>query len=214
MNRGQRVERFEEVGRLPAAGDNVAIAVRRIDAGTVIELAKERFTLPVTVLEGHRFATEQIKTETPLLSWGLPFGFALRDIKPGEYICNEKILLVLRQRHVDFPLPAQANFRDYYIPFRLDESKFRPGRQVDLYPGPGSFEGHARSGGRGVGTRNHIAILGTTSRTARYARHLADRFTHVPSNDPNIDGVLSIAPPDGGTDTRPNNIGFWLRQLA
>jgi len=139
MNRGQRVEPFEQVARLPAAGDNVAIAVRRIEAGSVIELAKERFSLPVTVLEGHRFATEQIKSETPLLSWGLPFGFALRDIERGEYICNEKILRVLRQRHVDFSLPAQANFRDYYVPFRLDESKFRPGRQVDLYPSAGSF---------------------------------------------------------------------------
>src|SRR5437899_6253607 len=157
---------FEKVGRLPAPGDNVAIAVRRLDAGTAIQYGATRFTLPVTILEGHRFAIAPIAVDEPLLSWGLPFAFALRPIAPGEYVCNEKSLRVLPQRHVDFPIPAEPNFRDYYVPFKLDESKFRPGHQVERYPKPGTFSGFARPGGRGVGTRNYIAILGTSSRTA------------------------------------------------
>src|SRR2546428_10579540 len=97
---------FEQVGRLPAPGDNVAIAVRRLDAKTAVQYEGTRFTLPVTVLEGHRFAIAPIAVDQALLSWGLPFAFALRDITPGEYVCNEKILKVLRQRHVDFSIPA------------------------------------------------------------------------------------------------------------
>jgi altronate dehydratase len=205
---------FESIGRLPAPGDNVAIAIRTLDSGTTISCGNASFTLPVTVLEGHRFAVVPIERETPLLSWGLPFGFALRDIDPGAYVCNEKILRTLKQRHVPFTVPEVPNFRDYYVPFRLDESQFRPGRQVERYETTGTFNGYARKGGRGAGTRNFIAILGTTSRTASYARALADRFKEVPKQYSNIDGIVPIAHTEGGSETKPNNIDFVLRTLA
>ena len=90
---------FDEVGRLPSPGDNVAIATRRIEAGTRVVYEGSEFTVPHTVLEGHRFAVEPVAEGEDLLSWGLPFGKALKDIGPGEYACNEKILRVLRDRH-------------------------------------------------------------------------------------------------------------------
>src|SRR5689334_19819705 len=95
---------------------------------------------------------------------------------PGGCRSHLRCVRLLPQRHVDFPIPAEPNFRDYYVQFKLDESKFRPGHQVERYPKPGTFSGFARPGGRGVGTRNYIAILGTSSRTASYARALAERF--------------------------------------
>src|SRR5258706_15699118 len=116
---------FEQIARLPADGDNVAIAVRRLEAGTVIKGPESHLTLPFSILEGHRFAVTPIRAEAALLSWGMPFGFALRDVAPGEYVCNEKILRALRQRHVDFPLPTTANFQDYYVRFQLDPSQIR-----------------------------------------------------------------------------------------
>ena len=58
---------FAEVGRLPAAGDNVAIAVRRLEAGTLVQYDKRPFTLSHTLLEGHRFAVEPIASNEPLL---------------------------------------------------------------------------------------------------------------------------------------------------
>ena len=85
---------FDEVGRLPAPGDNVAIATRRIEAGTRVAYEGLELTVPHTVLEGHRFAVERIGEGEDLLSWGLAFGKALKDIEPGDYSCNEKILRV------------------------------------------------------------------------------------------------------------------------
>src|SRR4051812_20571084 len=93
---------FEQVARIPAAGDNAAIAARTLDAGTRILLRHLVFEISHTVLEGHRFAAQRIEKGKPLLSWGLPFGLALRPIEPGEYICNEKILRVLAERRVGF----------------------------------------------------------------------------------------------------------------
>ncbi|MDP9486701.1 MAG: hypothetical protein M3Q49_13115, partial [Actinomycetota bacterium] len=68
---------FREIGRLPAPGDNVAIATRRLEAGTRVSYEGSEFEIPHTVLEGHRFAVERIGEGEDLLSWGLPFGRAL-----------------------------------------------------------------------------------------------------------------------------------------
>ncbi|MGI8865350.1 MAG: hypothetical protein ACR2G1_01310, partial [Rubrobacteraceae bacterium] len=93
-----RLWNFEDVGRLPAPGDNVAIATRRLDTGSRISHEGSEFTVDHTVLEGHRFAVRYISEGEDLLSWGLRFGQASKDIPPGDYACNEKILTVLRER--------------------------------------------------------------------------------------------------------------------
>src|SRR5687768_15498883 len=108
---------FAAAGRIPAEGDNVAIAVRTLPVGSRVLIRQLVFEFSHTVLEGHRFALFRIRKGEPLLSWGLPFGLALRDIEPGEYVCNERILRVLRERHVDFELPAAPNFIDFRLPF-------------------------------------------------------------------------------------------------
>ena len=98
MTSGGELRNFDEIGRLPAPGDNVAIATCRLEAGTRVEYEGSEFSVGHTVLEGHRFAVEEIAEGDDLLSWGLPFGRAVRDIVPGDYACNEKILRVLRER--------------------------------------------------------------------------------------------------------------------
>src|SRR3712207_7123372 len=74
-------------------------ATEKLQAGTEVERDGSRFRISHTVLEGHRFAVEPIAEGEDLLSWGLPFGQATKNIAPGDYACNEKILRVLRERH-------------------------------------------------------------------------------------------------------------------
>jgi len=204
---------FETVGRLPAPEDNVAIACRTLEHGTLIDFKRTTLSLSHTILEGHRFAVHSIRKGEQLLSWGLPFGLALVDIKPGDYICNEWILIALRQRHVKFDLPHAPNFENHRIRYELDPQRLNTGKQVERYAQPGTFEGFDR-GMRGVGTRNFIVVLGTSSRTASYARALAERFRSLPSKYANIDGVVAIAHTEGGGTDRPNNLDFVLRALA
>ncbi|RIK33884.1 MAG: hypothetical protein DCC55_34115, partial [Chloroflexi bacterium] len=68
---------LHDIARLPLPGDNVAIATRRLDAGTTIHDGDRRFTLDYTVMEGHRLAIQPIAEGEALLSWNLPFGVAL-----------------------------------------------------------------------------------------------------------------------------------------
>ena len=202
------------VCRLPAPDDNVAIATRRLDAGTRLEISGEVRTLASCVLEGHRLAVRAIAPGEALLSWGLPFGHALVPIAPGDYVCNASILQALAVRQLGVPLPAVPNFEDYLVPFELDPATYRPGPPVERIAQPRTFRGYRRAGGRGVGTRNTIVIVGTTSRTASVVRQLAARLQPLAAQHPAIDGIVAVAHTEGGGPGEPNNAAEVLRALA
>ncbi len=205
---------LQQAFHLPAPGDNVAIASRRLEAGHRVELPGQIVTLRHTIPEGHRLAVGHMAVGDRLLSWGLPFGLALRSIQPGDYICNRTILEVLQRRHVDFALPTEPNFQDYSQPFHFDKARFRPADQLPVLDDGAVFDGFWRGSERGAGTRNYIAVLGTTSRAAGYARSLAERFRGVAARFPNLDGVVALAHTEGGGETLPSNLEFLLRTLA
>ena len=138
--------------------------VRGVDR-VVIRDGAQHYTLSHTLLEGHRFAVRPIAAGEALLSWELPFGSATRAILPGEYVCNAGMLEALGGRSIDFALPAAPNFEDHIEPYMLDASAFVPAEPTMRYPEERTFMGYRRPGGRGVGTRNFIVLLGTSSRT-------------------------------------------------
>lgn len=209
------------VGRLPAPGDNVAIAVRRLEAGERLvfpdgaggpeAMARE---LPHTVLEGHRFVLRRISAGEALLSWGFPFGIALRDLSPGEYVCNESMLKALAIRNLQASLPEGPSFADRIEPFHFDPEAIRPAPAVPRVPAPRDFLGFQRPGNRGVGTRNVIVLLGTTSRTASYARALAERLKPLARLHPGLDGIVPVAHTEGDGPGEPHNRAEILRALA
>ncbi|HEX2854688.1 MAG TPA: UxaA family hydrolase [Opitutaceae bacterium] len=203
------------VSRLPAPGDNVAIAVRRLEAGTALVFPGGPRALTHTVLEGHRFAVRAIAPDERLLSWGLPFGIATRAIAPGDYVCNQSMLDGLSVRRVEqASFPSEPNFADKLEVFQLEEKNFRPAPPVGVTAKPRTFSGYKRPGRRGVGTRNFVVILGTTSRTAAFARQLAARLQPLARVHPGIDGIVAIAHTEGDGPGQPNNAAEILRALA
>ena len=203
---------FDRVARVPAPGDNVAIATRRLAAGAVVAEGAAAFSLSHTILEGHRFVRAPIARGARLTSWGLPFGIATRDLVPGEYVCNEKILAALAERDIDFELPKDANFKDTIETYALDETSFVPGEQVERADSGATFDGYRRPGGRGVGTRNFVVVLAVTSRANGFAREVAERAAG--SAPVGVDGVVAVTHTEGGGAGRPNNLDHLLRVLA
>ncbi|PZE19825.1 UxaA family hydrolase [Paenibacillus xerothermodurans] len=204
---------FDEVGRLPLPGDNVAIATRQLDAGTIVHYQGQTLTLDYTVMEGHRFAVKTVAPGEDLLSWELPFGVALRAIQPGNYVINKDVLEALSVRSLKFTLPETPNFADQVPPYVLDEGSFQPAPALPAYPETRTFMGYRRSQARGVGTRNTIVLLGTTSRTGSYVKQLAARLQGELTNYPQVDGIVPVAHTEGGTE-QPNNRELLLRTLA
>ena len=205
---------FTAVARLPAPSDNVAIATQTLAGGTHIHYDGHEFQLSHTVLEGHRFAIQSIPETSALLSWGLPFGFATRSIAVGDYVCNQKMLDSLSIRNLSFALPETPNFSDKLSPYVLDEAEFRPGKQVARYLDERLFLGYRRPGNRGVGTRNYIVVMGTTARTAGFARRLAEKCAGYADTYPNVEGIVAVTHTEGGEGKSPNNVEMLLRTLA
>ncbi|HWA24159.1 MAG TPA: UxaA family hydrolase [Lacunisphaera sp.] len=205
---------FAAVGRLPAPDDNVAIAIRRLEAGTQVEIGGEVHTLAYCILEGHRFAVKPIAVGEALLSWAHAFGHAVAPIAAGDYVCNQSMLDALAVRRLGVPLPDKPNFVDHLVAYALDEATFRAGSPVERVAAPRTFQGYRRPGRRGVGTRNTIVILGTTSRTASFARQLAARLQPLARVHPALDGMVAVAHTEGGGPGEPNNTREVLRALA
>lgn len=205
--------RLDTIARLPLPGDNVAITTQRLPGGTVIVDGDRRYTLSHTLLEGHRFAVAPIQPGRPLLSWGLPFGYATAAIAPGDYVANAAMLEALSVRNLDFPLPVQPNFRDHIEPYRFDAASWQPVDQVAPHATSRTFMGYRRGSGRGVGTRNMIVLLGVTSRTGSYVKQLERRVQALAADYPNVDGIVAVAHTEGGSG-HPNNVDLLLRTLA
>lgn len=208
------VSPFLSVARLPAPADNVAIAIQRLDPGQHLVGGGVDCVLGHTVLEGHRFAVRPIASGEALLSWGLPFGRATRPIAPGDYVANVSMLRALRERSVTASLPTEANFSDEIHPFVLEESRFVAAPPVERAAHLRFFDGYRRPGGRGVGTRNAVVILGTSSRTAAAARQVAARLQPLLRLFPGVDAIVPVAHTEGGGPEEPNNRREILRALA
>lgn len=107
--------------------------------------------VPFTVLEGHRVAVLPVDKGEALLSWGMPFGHAEMDLKPGDYVCNYKVLAVLKQRRaVTWAYPSEPTFKDMLMPkAMLDPATFKPGKPTPSLPAGSkarTFEGFKRPG--------------------------------------------------------------------
>eukprot|EP01116_Phalansterium_solitarium_P021906 TRINITY_DN7030_c0_g1_i1.p1 TRINITY_DN7030_c0_g1~~TRINITY_DN7030_c0_g1_i1.p1 ORF type:complete len:963 (-),score=398.81 TRINITY_DN7030_c0_g1_i1:530-3418(-) len=210
---------FADVAVLPEEGDNCAIARAVIPSGTLLRVVpgSKPFRINHTILEGHRFAITDVAPGERVLSWGLPFGVATRHIAPGNYLANEKVLVTLRARHVT-DLPAEPNFDDLILSAELDEANFVPAPQVPLAAehATATFQGFSRPEGRGVGTRNYIVVIGSTSVSAGFVKELEARVksSGLAGGFPNVDGVVAVAHTEGGGTERPHNFDLLCRTLT
>ncbi len=205
---------LEDVGRLPDPSDNCAIAIRDLPAGLTVGNGKDSFALSHHILEGHRFAVRRIRAGEPLTSWRQRFGLATRDINAGEYVINEGVQIELARRNLSFELPAESNFDNMTIaPYTFDEASFVPAPPVQRHQDMRCFSGYKRAGGRGVGTRNMILVLGTSSLVAGFVRALTQITAPLADEYANVDGIVPVAHTEGG-HKNPNNRERLLRTLA
>ena len=204
---------LNEIARLPDLADNCAIAIRDLPAGAIAQHAGRQFSLSHKVLEGHRFAIREIPKGVDLTSWGQRFGIATRDIAAGEYVMNEGVRVELERRNLDIALPAQPNFENQITAYTFDDSSFTPASPLPLHREMRSFDGYQRRGGRGVGTRNMIVVLGTSSLVAGFVRALTQLTAAKADGYDNVDGIVPVAHTEGGHHD-PNNRELLLRTLA
>ena len=157
--------------------DNVVVAVRDIAAGTeIMEGLKARQDIP----QAHKIALCDIPAKGAVIRYGVVLGYALRDIKRGDWI-NEHML--------DLPESPSLDNMEFGTELVRPEELPKPSRTT--------WMGYKNAKGP-AGTRNLLGIVTTVQCAAgvvkvaveQIKRELLPRYPHV-------DGVVAVTHPYG-----------------
>lgn len=165
-----RVTRDATAIRLHPA-DNVAVAVRKLPAGTVLP---GNVTVREAIPSGHKVSTVAIARGEAVRKFGQVIGVATQAIPAGTHV------------HVDnLVMSEQRAEAGVYEGWRRNEQ-------------PRSFRGYVRGDGR-AGVRNYIGVLTSVNCSATVARHIAEAAerTGVLEGFDNVDGVVPITHASG-----------------
>ncbi|MEN4656838.1 altronate dehydratase family protein [Pantoea agglomerans] len=149
--------------------DNVAVALRDLDAGAMIELPPLSVAVQQAVGRGHKFALQPIAQDELVIKYGLPIAHATQPVAAGELIHSQN---------------ARTNLSD------LDQYAYQP-EFVTLPQQPGDREVqiYRRANGE-VGIRNELWILPTVGCVNGIARQILQRFLKETQEAEDIDGAF------------------------
>ncbi len=152
--------------------DNVAIVANDggLPAGTVMATG---LTLVDRVPQGHKVALTDIAAGAPVLRYGIPIGYALKDIAAGSWV-HERLLQMPEARGLE-GLPIAT-------------VKPEPQPPLEGY----TFEGYRNADGS-VGTRNILAITQTVQCVAGVTDFAVQRIkAELLPRFPNVDDVVAL----------------------
>ena len=152
--------------------DNVAIVANDggLPSGTQLP---DGLVLVNAVPQGHKVALVDLKAATPVLRYGIPIGYALKDIPAGSWV-HERLLDMPSARSLD-NLPIAT-------------VKPAPMPALEGY----TFEGFRNADGS-VGTRNILAITQTVQCVAGVTDFAVQRIkAELLPRFPNVDDVVAL----------------------
>jgi altronate hydrolase len=159
------------------AEDNVAVAARHLQAGTVLDFQGATLTLSTRVGMGHKLALVPIRQGQPVYKYGQIIGFASKDIAAGDHVHVHNVSAGDFERDYAF-------CRDCPPPPIADKTR--------------SFMGYDRGKERAspyrYGTRNYVAVISTVNCSAHTSKYITQRIaaSDLLKQYPNVDGVISI----------------------
>jgi altronate hydrolase len=168
---------LEQCAQLLRDGDDVAVATRDLDAGTILRVGNAEVSLAGAVPSGHKLALRPVGRGAPVHKYGQPIGVATADIASGDHVHTHNLGMLDADRDYEFGTARWA---------------------PPPPPGPQRFfQGYHRADGR-VGTRNYVAILTSVNCAASTARMIADQFPLTAMDGyANVDGVLALTHQSG-----------------
>lgn len=149
--------------------DNIAVAITAARKGVK---TKQGVSMIDTVPRGHKFATQKIVINQPVIKFGQIIGFATSEILPGQWVHEHNV--GMGELHHDYAIGE--GMRDEHV-LPVEEQA--------------TFEGYRRANGL-AGTRNYIGILTSVNCSATVAGMIARQIeqTGVLDGFENIDGVI------------------------
>ncbi|MBI4949677.1 MAG: UxaA family hydrolase [Deltaproteobacteria bacterium] len=166
-----------------ARSDNVAVAKRPIERGSIVRLNGFEIKVAQGMQAGQRFAIRDIKEGELLNQYGWPFGVS-RGIGMGEFVSPG----LMKRHHSDIRDLAER---------RLDTlkgvSRFAPPEFADTGR---TFDGYLRKGGL-AGTRNYYLICPASLCASDVAGKIAITSGAIAHGVAGLDGVVAAAHTEG-----------------
>lgn len=154
--------------------DNVAVALRPLNKGEVLQAAETAVTLMEDIPQGHKFAMREIKSGEEVVKYGFRIGFAKEDIQPGQWV------------HVHNVKTALGDVLTY---------DYEPEGHQDVEPTEHTyFEGYRRTDGK-AGIRNEIWIIPTVGCVNSIAKALETAAKKFVGG--NVEDVIAFQHPYG-----------------
>lgn len=154
--------------------DNVAVALRPLNKGEVLQAAETAVTLMEDIPQGHKFALREIKSGEEVVKYGFRIGFAKEDIQPGQWV------------HVHNVKTALGDVLTY---------DYEPEGHQDVEPTEHTyFEGYRRTDGK-AGIRNEIWIIPTVGCVNSIAKALETSAKKFVGG--NVEDVIAFQHPYG-----------------
>jgi len=154
--------------------DNVAVALRPLNKGEVLQTAETAVTLMEDIPQGHKFALKEIKSGEEVVKYGFRIGFAKEDIQPGQWV------------HVHNVKTALGDVLTY---------DYEPEGHQDVEPTEHTyFEGYRRTDGK-AGIRNEIWIIPTVGCVNSIAKALETAAKKFVGG--NVEDVIAFQHPYG-----------------
>lgn len=154
--------------------DNVAVALRPLNKGEVLQAAETAVTLMEDIPQGHKFALREIKSGEEVVKYGFRIGFAKEDIQPGQWV------------HVHNVKTALGDVLTY---------DYEPEGHQDVEPTEHTyFEGYRRTDGK-AGIRNEIWIIPTVGCVNSIAKSLETAAKKFVGG--NVEDVIAFQHPYG-----------------
>lgn len=120
--------------------DNILVAIKDLEAGSLIEDQGKEFKLLENIRAGHKFANKDIKSGQDIIKYGFPIGHATEDINQGGWVHTHNV---------------KTNLKDNL------EYEYKPNlKEIKDRKGPKTFWGYKRKNGE-VGIRNELWIVPT-----------------------------------------------------
>jgi galactarate dehydratase len=156
--------------------DNVAIVANQggLPAGTRLDSG---LRLRDQVPQGHKVALVDLGKDSVVLRYGIPIGYALKDIAAGSWV-HERLLR----------MPEARGLEDLPMPDETSQDARAPVAALDGY----HFEGYRNADGS-VGTRNILAITTTVQCVAGVLDFAVRRIkAELLPKYPNVDDVIGL----------------------
>ncbi len=175
---------LDDAAILLREGDDVAVAKRKIGAGTVLSTPNGTVQVATDVPAGHKFAMQPVKNGAPVVKYGQIIGYATTDIRAGDHV---------HTKNLGFGAGQGSGSGDALA---LDYEYCTAIPTVEYYGADRSrtFPGFLRKDGR-VGTRNYVGLVSTVNCSASTVLAIADRFRgdEALKDFPGVDGVIPFA---------------------